>query len=889
MALDVGSRLGHYDVTALIGEGGMGQVYQATDTKLNRQVALKILPEAFASDPDRLARFQREAHVLASLNHPNIAAIYGLEESGDTRALVLELVEGPTLADRIAQGAIPLDEALPIAKQIAEALEAAHEAGVIHRDLKPANIKVRDDGTVKVLDFGLAKALDTTPQGDPSLSPTLTAAATQMGVIMGTAAYMSPEQARGKPVDKRADIWAFGAVLFEMLTGQRAFPGGDLTDTIAAVVRSEPPWDALPGDTTPRLNQILRACLQKDRARRVRDIGDVQLAMEGVFETSANDLAEPPTIPQLRVWQRPVPLTLAALGLIVVTGLAVWGTSRPADAPQSSVTRLPLDIGPTNVIGASFMHAMLAVSPDGTQLAYSSRSRLFLRPLGELETQRLAPNASVVWSPFFSPDGRSIGFFDSATRELKRVSVQGGPSEPLAEGVLAGDGTWLPDSTIIFSGGPGRVLARIPETGGTPEPLSTLDDDERAHLNPHTLPGGTHILLTTVSDTPRVAVLSLETREHHIVVENGYDARYVATGHLIFGRGGALWGVPFDLDRLDTSRSEQMLLPDVSGGDSFRLALAASDDGSTLVYLRTAAENAYTSSLVWVNRNGQPERIPRPDAVYHSPTVLPDGDGIAYLLLDALGRASNWTLDLQTNVPQQLAIEGYQQSRARWSPDGRFVFARFEDGNWNIYLGSAESPAVTPLTDTDDYFMVPTWSANGEWVVFTAQSGATRDRDIWVVRADGSEDPQPLIATAAREEHATVSPTGQWIAYTSYRSGQPEILVEPFPPSGELPRTVSASGGTEPVWSKDGRELYYRTDDELMAVPVSAGPEFEPGRPVPLFEDHFSRRGYAGPTSTYDVARDGRFLMVDPAEGDGTSLVVVLNWFEELKRLVPTE
>ena len=318
MALDIGSRIAHYDVTALIGEGGMGQVYQATDTKLNRQVALKILPEAFATDPDRLARFQREAQVLASLNHPGIAAIYGIEESDDTRALVLELVEGPTLADRIAKGPIPLDEALPIAKQIAEALEAAHEAGVIHRDLKPANIKVREDGTVKVLDFGLAKAFETTPQSDPSESPTLTASATALGVIMGTAAYMSPEQARGKPVDKRADIWAFGAVLYEMLSGRRPFEGRNVSETMGAVLRLEPDWDALPSDTPPRLSTLLRGCLEKESKERVRDIGDVRLAMAGKFETTGSAPSDSVVTSQLQVWQRPIPALIAGLTLVVV-------------------------------------------------------------------------------------------------------------------------------------------------------------------------------------------------------------------------------------------------------------------------------------------------------------------------------------------------------------------------------------------------------------------------------------------------------------------------------------------------------------------------------------------------------------------------------------------
>ena len=895
MTLAPGTTLGPYAVTAKIGEGGMGEVYRARDTKLDRDVALKVLPQAFTDDPDRLARFEREAKVLASLNHPNIGGIHGLEESEGVRALVLEYIEGPTLADRIAQGPIPVDEALPIAKQIAEALEAAHEAGVIHRDLKPANIKVRPDGTVKVLDFGLAKALDPSPETDPSQSPTLTAAATQMGVIMGTAAYMSPEQARGKPVDKRADIWAFGVVLLEMLTGRKVFEGEDVSLTLSSVLQREPDWSHLPPDVSPSLSVFLHCCLEKDPKQRIPDVAAMRLAIEGAFETAVTAVAEPSAVPPLRFWQRPLPATLAALGLIIATALVVWSTSRPTDAPQLSITRFTLDIGQTSSIGTAPMHAMLALSPDGTQLSYAARlagtdeARLYLRPLDGLKAQQLA-HTGWIWEPFFSPDGESIGFFDTSLRELKRVSVQGGPPQTLAE-VARGGATWLPDGTIIFPV-PGRNLTRIPETGGTPEPLTTLDAEEESHRRPHALPGGTQVLFTTVSDTetPRVAVLSLETRERHIVVEDGYDARYVATGHVIFGRGGALWGVPFDLDRLDTAGSEQLLLPDVSGVDLFAMALVTSDDG-TLVYLSTSAESGNASSLVWVNRQGQRERIPMaPDTAYSSPTVLPGGDGIAYVVTDTSGRVSNWTLDLKTNVPPQLSIGG-TQSPARWSPDGRrFVVAKF-DGSSNIHLGSADSSDTSQLTATDQRSVGPSWSGDGEWVVFTAATAAISDRDIWVVRPDSSEEPRPLIATPAEETQATVSPNGRWIAYRSDRSGQHEILVEPFPSGGE-PTRVSASGGTEPVWSKDSHELYYRADDHLMAVPVGDGSEFQNSPPIPLFEDR-SARGIGPPgtgaTSTYDVAPDGRFLMVEQAEGDSTSFVVVLNWFEELKRLVPTE
>ena len=446
MPLEVGSRLGHYEVSALIGEGGMGQVYQATDTKLNRQVALKILPEAFASDPDRLARFQREAQVLASLNHPGIAAIYGIEEQEGTRALVLELVEGPTLADRISKGPIPVDEALPIAKQIAEALEAAHEAGVIHRDLKPANIKVREDGTVKVLDFGLAKALDPNPTGDPSQSPTLTAAATQMGVIMGTAAYMSPEQARGKVVDKRADIWAFGAVLFEMLTGTKPFPGDDVSQTLARVIDRDPDWGALPKTLPPTLDTYLRRCLQRDPRERVRDIGDVRLALEGAFETGVSQAAASAAVGQPTLWRRPAPVALAtSLLTAVVIGLTVWAVMRPALPPLAPVTRFSIPLAAEEAF-TGLGRLIVALSPNGRHIAYTANNGLVLRPVDQLEALPI-PGTEGARNPFFSPDGEQVGFY--ADGQLKRVSISGGAPVRLGEADIPSGATWGTDDRVL--------------------------------------------------------------------------------------------------------------------------------------------------------------------------------------------------------------------------------------------------------------------------------------------------------------------------------------------------------------------------------------------------------------------------------------------------------
>ena len=474
MPLSPGTRLGRYDVTSLLGEGGMGQVWQATDTQLNRQVALKILPDAFAADPDRLARFTREAQILASLNHPNIAAIYGLEEGEGTRALVLELVEGPTLADRIGQGAIPVEDALPIARQIAEALEAAHEAGVIHRDLKPANIKVREDGTVKVLDIGLAKALDPAPADDPSQSPTLTAAATQMGVILGTAAYMSPEQARGKSIDKRTDVWAYGAVVFEMLTGRRAFPGEDLTDTIAAVVRGTPAWDSLPQGVPSRVMHVLRACLEKDRAQRVRDVGDVTLALEGTFEAPA---APSQTSAPAAAGLRGALPWVAGILLAVVTGLAVWSVTRP-DAPRAVHFAVSPDDG--RAMQVMQFGPDVAISPNGQHVAYLSggspngAQRLHVRSFDRFTSTTLVADG-VLGGPFFSPDGAWVGFYDILPRyAIRRVPVQGGPTTVIYDlpDTIYG-ASWGADDSIVFSSG--GDLWRVAATSGEPEQLTIRD------------------------------------------------------------------------------------------------------------------------------------------------------------------------------------------------------------------------------------------------------------------------------------------------------------------------------------------------------------------------------------------------------------------------------
>ena len=529
MALEVGSRLGHYDVTALIGEGGMGQVYQATDTKLNRQVALKILPEAFATDPDRLARFQRETQVLASLNHPNIAQIHGLEECEGTRALVLELVEGPTLADRIAQGPIPVDEALPIAKQIAEALEAAHEQGIVHRDLKPANIKVRDDGTVKVLDFGLAKALDTTVEGDPSQSPTLTAAATQMGVILGTAAYMSPEQAKGKTADRRSDVWAFGAVLYEMLSGRRAFVGEDVSDTLVSVFRDDPDWSALPNDVLPRVSQALQVCLQKDPTQRVRDISAIRLALEGAFETTVSAASEPMAVQTAS--QSKLPWVAAFILGAIIAGLAVWSLTGPE--PSGQVTRFS-QVLPESQRFTRTGRPVVAVSPNGSRLVYVANRQLFFRAMDTLQSSPIAGTDEDPSAPFFSPDGEWIGYWSGEEGQLKKIAVSGGAAVTLCDaGNPQGRPVWGADETIVWSQGEG--IMRVSANGGTPERLISGS----GLVHPQMLPGEDSVLFSIAgpgsavgAGTSEVVVQSLESDVPKTLFPGGFP-RYLRTGHIV--------------------------------------------------------------------------------------------------------------------------------------------------------------------------------------------------------------------------------------------------------------------------------------------------------------------------------------------------------------------
>ena len=889
MPLQPGTTLGPYAVTAKIGEGGMGEVYRARDTKLDRDVALKVLPQAFTDDPDRLARFEREAKVLASLNHPNIASIYGLEEAEGQKALVLELVEGPTLAERIKQGPIPVDEALPIAKQIAEALEAAHEQGVIHRDLKPANIKVKDDGTVKVLDFGLAKAFQPDASDvSASMSPTisLTAAATQMGMVIGTAAYMSPEQAKGKTVGKQADVWAFGAVLYEMLAGKKTFAGEDITDTIAAVVRAEPDWSALPADVPARVGQVLRACLQKSLPDRARDIGDISLAMRGTFETTVTPPSEPVAVAQLQVWQRPVAILAAVVTAVLISSLAVWSLTRPG--PQA-VSRFEIPLRAEEAFTGVLRH-MVAVSPDGRQIVYVTAEGLALRSLDQVAPVLVAGTDGSAREPFFSPDGLSIGFYTN--NRLQKVFTSGGAPVTLGDAQNPWGASWGADDMILYGQGPEGIW-RVPGTGGTPEQVITVEEGEQAH-GPQMLPDE-WVLFTlrpagaSSWDESQIVMQSLATGERVVLIEGGRDARYVETGHLVYALNGVVTATAFDLDAREVLGGPVPLVEGVrtAGGTTGAVQFSIAGNGS-LVYVPGGSgrggENV--SLLAWVTRAGEDTPTAAPARAYGDPRVSPDGTRVAVHVIDE--NTDVWIWHLDDGPLTRLTFDEGLDAFPLWTPDSsRVVFRSNRDGGGLFWRAADGTGAVERLLESTNAPRPWGWSTDGQ-LVFDQAPG-----DIGVVSVEGDRTVEMLLDTEFEEEEPALSPDGRWLAYQSDESGQPNIYVQPFPNIDDGKWQVSTNGGGDPVWSPDGRHLFFRTGAlAMMVAEVETDPTFSPGTPTEAFD--MSAYEIIGGGRRYDLAPDGeRFLLRrsggaqtstgDPFEG----LIVVQNWHQELLERVP--
>jgi eukaryotic-like serine/threonine-protein kinase len=914
LALTAGTRLGPYEIVSALGAGGMGEVYRARDAKLDRDVAIKVLPAAFVSDPERVARFQREAKTLASLNHPNIAAIYGLDESDGAAALVLELVEGPTLADRIAQGPIPLDEALPIARQIADALEAAHEHGIIHRDLKPANIKLRPDGAVKVLDFGLAKALAPDPGSATGVhlsQPTITspAAMTGAGMLLGTAAYMSPEQAKARPADKRSDVWAFGCVLYEMLTGARAFASEDVSDTLAFVLTKEPDWTRLSPATPAPIRRLLRRCLDKDRKRRLDSAAAARLEIDDALTAPTRDAPADTTAgPRAPLWRQAIPA--AAVVIAGLAGYAAWTLNTET---SRVVSRYAIVLDQSDRL--TFGQQSLALSPDGTGLAYVANNRMYLRAFDQLDATPIAgvesTGLAAARTVFFSPDSQWLGFWEAG--QLKKVSRSGGAPVALCAITPPPYGaSWADDNTILVGHGAAGIL-RVSGNGGTLEPIIKVDAGQRA-FGPQLLPDGRTVLFTLAQtaswDEAQIVVQSLDTGTRKTLVAGGTDGRYLATGHLIYALRGTVLAVPFDTTSLSIRGGPVPLVEGVSrqqGARSPDAQFSVASNG-TLAYVPPSGDTATRRTLVWVDRRGREEAIPGQPRLYSHPRIAPDGTRLALEIQDDNQNRDIWVSDFTERLAR-VTSEPAIDRLPLWTPDGqRVIFSSSRSGVFNLYWQAPNGTgAAERLFDSKRLRYAPqTISPDGRHLVLALEGGP----DLVVLDlGDGRGaqaasslvgQPRPLLQTSFAEVNGEISPDGRWLAYQSNRSGVFEVYARPFPdvPSDEWP--VSTGGGTEPLWARDGRELFYRSPTgAVMRVSIAPGSTSKAGTPTRLFEATSyvlaqSDIG-AGPYRTYDVSLDGRrFLMIKNSEAavqpaTAPRIVVVQNWFEELKSKVPTK
>jgi eukaryotic-like serine/threonine-protein kinase len=878
----INKTIAHYEVISKLGEGGMGEVYRARDEKLNRDVAIKILPEAFAQDSDRLARFKREAQVLASLNHPNIASIYGLEESNGFMALAMELVEGPTLAERLAAGQIPIEETLTIARQIAAALEAAHERGIIHRDIKPANVKVTTEGTVKVLDFGLAKVFaDETPDADLSHSPTLIKG-TQAGMILGTAAYMSPEQAKGKVVDKRSDIWAFGCVLFEMLTGKQSFSGETLTDILASVVRAEPDWTALPPGTSEVIRRLLRRCLTKDPRLRLRDIGEARITIESFQSGKSEETSEttisnkPPPLRKNLLWLGGIALAF------ILGGLGMW-LLRPASS-EPPLRKLELQIPGLDL---SIYYAY-SISPNARSVAYVSNRRLWIRDLDRLEPREV-PNTENASHPFWSPDSANVGYVIG--KKMWKTSSAGAGSTAITDLpdllTAAGAASWRADGTIIFTTGSSGLM-QVPAQGGDPTPLLNVGADEADFHDVSVLPDGRGVLFAvhrSVHGVDTIALFDGKSRKNLLQLDGqriGHPV-YSQTGHVLFERrltNQGIWALPFSLRRMEVTGEPFLVVP---GAGPPRVA----DDG-TLVF--GFGEVGVPTRLVWVDRAGkivsniQPEALP-----FQLPSfrLSPDEKRLVQATRES-GKTDYWIVNLARGTRTRLASDNFSRGWfCGWTPDGKSVLYSSRDApaGYTVMLKTPDAggDAKELLIGKEASF-----SQDGKFIIYGTSEPERGQQgwDLWYVGTEAGAKPLPFLVTPKEERYAEFSPDGNYVAYVSNESGRHEVYVMRFP-NGEGKSRVSIAGGSVPRWSRRGDELFFVSGDDIMAVRVQTKPSLVMGQPQKLF----SRRPVAadraeGLYDSYDVSGDGqRFVMLQTDEQQTTTqkLTIIQNWFAEFK------
>jgi serine/threonine-protein kinase len=870
----------------------MGEVYRATDINLGREVAIKVLPEAFAQDAERLARFEREARTLASLNHPNIAIVHGVEVADGVRALVMELVEGPTLAERIAHGAVPVDEAVAIARQVAEALETAHGQGIVHRDLKPANVKVRNDGTVKVLDFGLAKASDSARATSLHLSqsPTITTPAmTQKGMLLGTAAYMSPEQAKGHEADKRSDVWSFGCVLFEMLAGKRAFSGEDTSETLASVLRDEPDWKALPPGLSGSIRMLLESCLTKDRRTRARDMAVAHVLLNAHDHGLTTEPALPQTSSSRIAW-------LAAFGSAVVVGaIAAWlGWSLRSDNSNARrITRFALSLPENERLFAAGTRN-LALSPDGMRLAYAANGRLYLWEFDRLASTPIrgteGSGASSPRAPFFSPDGQWVGYW--ADGHIRKIAIAGGASVALGEAPRNPTGTtWTQEGTIVY-GQANEGIWRVSANGGTAERIVDIDRTQGAS-NPIMLPDGRILFTLAVFgrgwDEGEIVVQRLQDGARHVLVNGGTDAQYLPSGHLVYVSRGTLYAVPMDPNATEISRAptaivEQVWQQRISGNAEFAVSATG-----TLVYVPQSA-SATSRQLVWVDRQGREEAVDVPPRPYLYPRLSPRGDRLALDIAEQ--RRDIWIYDFARKTLDLLTSDSAPDRAPMWTPDGRrivFTSDRPEGSGlfWQDASGGSDAEALIQPGTLPLQFATAATADGKRFVLRTT----TKGNDLMLFTPNGEPRLQSLLDSQFSENNADISRDGRWIAYESNRSNRDDVYVRPFPDTrGGEQVLISPGGGTEPLWSRASNELFYRTPGGgVIAVPFDAGSTWSARAPVEIVKFPYYVGEQGLDLRTYDVSPDGlRFLMIkEPSETGPVrqTIVVVQNWTEELKRL----
>ena len=912
MAISIGQQLGSYEITALLGKGGMGEVYRARDIKLKREVAIKFLPDEFSRDVDRINRFQREAEVLASLNHPNIAAIYDLQQANEMRFLVLELIEGETLAARVANAPIPLEETLDIAKQICEALEAAHDRGIIHRDLKPANVKITPDGKVKVLDFGLAKAMEGAPESAmTSNSPTMLSG-TIGGMIVGTAAYMSPEQARGRAADQRSDVFAFGSVLYEMLTGRQAFQGEDVSEVLASVIKADVDLNLLPPNLmNPRLHQLLRRCLAKDRKKRWYAIGDVRVEIEAIADGNGPEFRAAVAEKARPLWKQAIAFVLTAVLVASLTAVGIWNF-RPSERPH--FTRFSYTLPQGQRFSRTGRH-LLAISPDGTNIVYVANNQLYLRTMAEMDGRPIPGTDSDPDTPFFSPDGQWVAFHSNKENKIKKIALTGGASVTICDAQVIFGADWTRDDQIFFAA-VGAGVQRVSANGGKPDIVIEVKAGEETH-GPQLLPGGDALLFTSGKsgqyglslerwDKAQIVIQSLKTGARNVLVDGGSDARYLPSGHIVYALGSTVFAVPFDIKNLRLAAGPVPVIEGVyraSGAQGSGAAHFSFSADGAMVYIPGAITNTGGRFLVFADRNGNRKAIPLPAGEYFHPRISPDGKRLVVGTDDGKD-AIVWIYDLASTAAIRRLTFVAANRFPIWSRDGqRVVFQSDREKDLGLFWQNADgSGSVERLTKPEEKVShAPSaWSSDGKSLVFAL--GIGRESRIGLVSMDDGSKAKPLFnaPSAGNVTEASISPDGHWVAYDSFESGRGQIYVQPFPPVGAKYQITNENSGQPqfPIWSPDGKEIFYAQGlgggrADLMSIAVQTRPGISFGKAAPLPIKNFWHNGAPGAPRGFDITPDGKeFVIMVPSndesgERQSAQIYVALHWLEELKRRAP--